>query len=206
MTEPTAAGYGHLVIRAGPAGPQPAGHLHEAGRNHPTLEARPALGAFFPTFPRHHTMITGSKRHTGASARTTRSSTSGGTRPRDSARMPRSCSPAAASAASRPSMTCARHLADFAAAPGLRVRHNTRVVRVDNNFLGAHQLKSRDAILNGSLLGSRHTVRTLARVLEQRGYGVPRPHQVVPPEPTAPAGAVIARVLENKQGALGRAR
>lgn len=50
MTEPTAVDFGHLVIGAGPAGSQPAGHLHEAGRNHRALEAGPAPGAFFATF------------------------------------------------------------------------------------------------------------------------------------------------------------
>ncbi|HEX4786925.1 MAG TPA: NAD(P)-binding domain-containing protein [Actinospica sp.] len=65
MTAPTTDSYSHLVIGAGPAGLQLAHHLHEAGRDYTVLEAGEAPGTFFATFPRHRTLISSNKRHTG---------------------------------------------------------------------------------------------------------------------------------------------
>jgi thioredoxin reductase len=56
----------YLVIGAGPAGLQ-LGHLLErAGRDYLIVEAGPAPGTFFRTFPRHRTLISINKVHTGS--------------------------------------------------------------------------------------------------------------------------------------------
>ncbi|PWI42279.1 NAD(P)-binding domain-containing protein [Streptomyces sp. ICBB 8177] len=56
----------YLVIGAGPAGVQMGLHLKEAGRDHLILEAGDAPGTFFRTFPRHRTLISVNKPHTGS--------------------------------------------------------------------------------------------------------------------------------------------
>ncbi|WP_228010371.1 NAD(P)-binding domain-containing protein [Nonomuraea phyllanthi] len=55
----------HLVIGAGPAGLQLGHFLQEQGRDYLILEAGPAPGQFFRTYPRHRTLISINKRHTG---------------------------------------------------------------------------------------------------------------------------------------------
>ena len=65
MTEPTAQTVSHLIIGAGPAGLQLAKQLQDAGRTYTVLEAGAAPGTFFATFPRHRTLISINKPHTG---------------------------------------------------------------------------------------------------------------------------------------------
>ncbi|MFI0411123.1 NAD(P)-binding domain-containing protein [Actinomadura sp. 3N508] len=55
----------YLVIGAGPAGLQLGYLLKKAGRSHLILEAGPAPGMFFRTFPRHRQLISTNKKHTG---------------------------------------------------------------------------------------------------------------------------------------------
>ncbi|GII04458.1 pyridine nucleotide-disulfide oxidoreductase [Planobispora takensis] len=55
----------YLVIGAGPAGLQLGYFLGRAGRSYLILEAGPAPGMFFRTFPRHRRLISINKRHTG---------------------------------------------------------------------------------------------------------------------------------------------
>ncbi|MFG1708929.1 NAD(P)-binding domain-containing protein [Nonomuraea sp. M3C6] len=55
----------YLVIGAGPAGLQLGYFLHKTGRNYLILEAGSAPGQFFRTFPRHRTLISINKKHTG---------------------------------------------------------------------------------------------------------------------------------------------
>ncbi|MET8851327.1 NAD(P)-binding domain-containing protein [Amycolatopsis sp. NPDC004625] len=55
----------YLVVGAGPAGLQLAQHLGRAGRRYLVLEAGSAPGHFFETFPRHRTLISINKKHTG---------------------------------------------------------------------------------------------------------------------------------------------
>ena len=52
------------MIGAGPAGLQLAYLLGKAGRDHVVLEAGPAAGTFYRTFPRHRRMISINKPHT----------------------------------------------------------------------------------------------------------------------------------------------
>jgi thioredoxin reductase len=55
----------YIVIGAGPAGVQLGYHLARAGRDHLVLEAGDSAGTFFRTFPRHRTLISNNKKHTG---------------------------------------------------------------------------------------------------------------------------------------------
>ena len=65
VTEPTAQTVSHIVIGAGPAGLQLAKHLQDAGHAYAVLEAGEAPGTFFATYPRHRTLISINKVHTG---------------------------------------------------------------------------------------------------------------------------------------------
>jgi thioredoxin reductase len=55
----------YLIVGAGPAGLQLGHHLGCAGRDYAILEAGPAPGTFFRTFPRHRKLISINKPHTG---------------------------------------------------------------------------------------------------------------------------------------------
>ncbi|WIV58582.1 NAD(P)-binding domain-containing protein [Amycolatopsis nalaikhensis] len=55
----------YLVVGAGPAGLQLGQHLGHAGHRYLVLEAGSAPGHFFETFPRHRTLISINKKHTG---------------------------------------------------------------------------------------------------------------------------------------------
>ncbi|NUP51629.1 MAG: NAD(P)-binding domain-containing protein, partial [Catenulispora sp.] len=128
MTEATTVDYSHLVIGAGPAGLQLASHLQEAGRDYAVLEAGPAPGTFFATFPRHRRMISNNKTHTGTSD------------PELNLRMDWN-----SLLSSDPDLLFTRYseryfpaaddflryLADYAAALDLRVHYNTRAVRIE---------------------------------------------------------------------------
>ncbi|EWM12290.1 NAD(P)-binding domain-containing protein [Kutzneria sp. 744] len=56
----------YLVIGAGPAGLQMGRHLKEAGRAYLIVEAGPGAGTSFTVFPRHRTLISSNKPHTGS--------------------------------------------------------------------------------------------------------------------------------------------
>jgi thioredoxin reductase len=55
----------YVVLGAGPAGLQLGYSLKQAGRSYLILEAGPTPGTFFKTFPRHRTLISINKKHTG---------------------------------------------------------------------------------------------------------------------------------------------
>jgi len=55
----------YLVVGAGPAGLQLGQFLGHAGHRYLVLEAGSAPGHFFETFPRHRTLISINKKHTG---------------------------------------------------------------------------------------------------------------------------------------------
>ena len=131
MTESTmidGAAYDHLVIGAGPAGLQLARHLRQAGSRYTVLEAGDAPGTFFATFPRHRTMISNNKVHTGTDD------------PELNLRMdwnsilsddPNLLFTRYTERYFPPADVFCRYLADFAAASGLDVHYKTRVVRVE---------------------------------------------------------------------------
>ncbi|MEV6603528.1 NAD(P)-binding domain-containing protein [Kutzneria sp. NPDC051319] len=56
----------YLVIGAGPAGLQVAYFLERRGCDYTVLEASTEAGAFFSVYPRHRTLISVNKRHTGS--------------------------------------------------------------------------------------------------------------------------------------------
>ena len=55
----------YLVVGAGPAGIQAGYFLDRAGRDYLVVEAGAAPGGFFTRFPRHRTLISINKVHTG---------------------------------------------------------------------------------------------------------------------------------------------
>jgi thioredoxin reductase len=57
----------YIIIGAGPAGLQLAYHLQQAGHSYLVLERGKGAGTFFKTFPRHRTLISSNKVHTGVS-------------------------------------------------------------------------------------------------------------------------------------------
>lgn len=63
MTESSVLDY--LIVGAGPGGLQLGYHLRRAGRNHLVVERGATPGTFFRTFPRHRTLISSNKVHTG---------------------------------------------------------------------------------------------------------------------------------------------
>jgi len=128
VSEPTSETFSHLIIGAGPAGLQLARQLQEAGRSYAVLEARDAPGAFFATYPRHRTLISINKPHTGTDD------------PELNLRMdwnslltpdPRLLFTRYTERYFPAADDLRRYLADYAAAFDLRIRYNTRVARVE---------------------------------------------------------------------------
>ncbi|WP_188188106.1 NAD(P)-binding domain-containing protein [Nonomuraea sp. SYSU D8015] len=118
----------YLVIGAGPAGLQLGYFLHRAGRTYQILEAGPAPSQFFRTFPRHRTLISINKKHTGWDD------------PELNLRMdwnsllsddPELLFTRYSDRYFPHADDMVRYLADFAKANELRVTYDSRVVRVD---------------------------------------------------------------------------
>ncbi len=55
----------YVIVGAGPAGLQMGSFLHDAGRDYVILEGSDSPGYFFTRFPRHRTLISNNKIHTG---------------------------------------------------------------------------------------------------------------------------------------------
>jgi thioredoxin reductase/MFS family permease len=117
----------YLVIGAGPAGLQLGYFLERAGRDNLVVEAGPAPGTFFRRFPRHRRLISINKPHTGWDD------------PELNLRMdwnsllsedPRLRFTRYSGRYLPDADDMVRYLADFADAFHLRVRYDTRVVRV----------------------------------------------------------------------------
>jgi thioredoxin reductase len=129
-TSPTTSGRSVmdcLVIGAGPAGLQLGYFLERAGRDYLILESGPTPGTFFRTFPRHRRLISINKPHTGWDD------------PELNLRMDWNSLLSDDPYLKFPSYTeryfpdaddLVQYLADFASALRLRVRYDTRVVRV----------------------------------------------------------------------------
>jgi len=120
----------YLVIGAGPAGLQLAYFLEQTGRDYMVLEAGPAPGTFFRSFPRHRTLISSNKRYTGS------------TDPEFNLRMDwnslLSDDPALrftrySERYFPPADEMVRYLGDFAAAFRLRVKYDTHVAHITRN-------------------------------------------------------------------------
>jgi thioredoxin reductase len=133
VTESTIESFSHLVIGAGPAGLQLARHLQEAGRDYTVLEAGSAPGTFFATFPRHRTLISINKPHTGTddpelNLRMDWNSVLSSDPELLFTRYTERYFPAADD--------LRRYLADYAAAGALRIEYGARVTRIERDEQG----------------------------------------------------------------------
>jgi thioredoxin reductase len=117
----------YLVIGAGPAGLQLGYFLQQSGRDYLILEAGGTPGTFFRTFPRHRSLISINKPHTGESD------------PERNLRMdwnsllsddPRLLFTRYSERYFPAADDLVRYLADFADATRLRIQYDTRVVEV----------------------------------------------------------------------------
>ena len=171
MSEPTAqpmttTTVSHLIIGAGPAGLQLARHLQEAGHGYAVLEAGEAPGTFFATYPRHRTLISINKPHTGTDD------------PELNLRMdwnsiltpdPKLLFTRYSERYFPAAQDLRRYLADYAAAFDLRIHYNTRVERITRSAVdGDFTVEASD--------GSRWQARV---VIVATGVGTP----YVPPIP-----------------------
>ncbi|GAA2677995.1 MULTISPECIES: NAD(P)-binding domain-containing protein [Actinosynnema] len=124
---PTEEAVDYLVIGAGPAGLQAGYFLAKAGRSYLVVESGEAAGAFFTRFPRHRTLISINKVHTGWDDPELRlrndwnSLLSEEHEPLFTRRTPRYFPHAD---------EMVGYLADFAATHGIDVRYGTRLVEI----------------------------------------------------------------------------
>ncbi|WP_225850477.1 NAD(P)-binding domain-containing protein [Streptomyces sp. HPF1205] len=154
----------YLVVGAGPAGLQAGYFLERAGRNYLVVEAGEAPGTFFTRYPRHRTMISNNKVHTGwddpeLNLRTDWNSLlSEENRPLFTAVTPRYFPPAD---------DFVGYLADFAATHRLRIHYRTRITRISRPAEGGEFVAEAE---DGSVLRARRVIMA---------SGVTRPY--IPP-------------------------
>ncbi|MER5268170.1 NAD(P)-binding domain-containing protein [Actinosynnema sp. NPDC002837] len=123
----------YLIIGAGPAGVQLAALLERDGRDYAVLERGSAPGTFFTRYPRHRTLISINKVHSGYADPEQRLRMDWNSLLTDDpellfTRYSRRYFPAADD--------LVRYLADFAAATGIRVHYDTEVVRISRDDEG----------------------------------------------------------------------
>ncbi|MFI6348331.1 NAD(P)-binding domain-containing protein [Streptomyces sp. NPDC050560] len=116
----------YLILGAGPAGLQAGYCLQKSGRSYLIVERGEAPGTFFTKYPRHRTLISSNKVHTGwddpeLKLRTDWNSLLSDDGPLFTTYTPRYFPPAD---------VLVRYLADFAAAHGLNTRFDTRIERI----------------------------------------------------------------------------
>jgi thioredoxin reductase len=131
--------YEYLILGAGPAGLQMGHHLSRAGHSYLILEAGDTPGTFFKTFPRHRTLLSTNKVHTGSTdpelnLRFDWNSLldEDGKGEMVFTRYSRDYFP--------PADELVRYLSDYAEFYGLNVRCNTRVLRVERSNAGQFRL------------------------------------------------------------------
>jgi thioredoxin reductase len=122
----------YLIIGAGPAGLQLAALLERDGHDYVVLEAGPAPGMFFRTYPRHRQLISINKIHTGSddpefNLRADWNSLLTDDPALNFSRYSKRYFP--------PADDLVRYLADFAA--GLNVQYDTRVTKISSGFVVA---------------------------------------------------------------------
>ncbi len=182
--------YEYLILGAGPAGLQMGHHLSRAGHSYLILEAGDTPGTFFKTFPRHRTLLSSNKVHTGSTdpelnLRFDWNSLldEDGKGEMVFTRYSRDYFP--------PADELVRYLADYAEFYGLNVRCNTRVLRVERSNAG--QFRLTDAT-GGVFTCQRLIVAT----------GASRPY--VPADPGHRAGGELRRRLGRSGGLRQPAR
>ncbi|MGW2642920.1 NAD(P)-binding domain-containing protein [Streptomyces sp. NPDC001348] len=116
----------YLVIGSGPAGLQAGYFLEKNGRDYLIVEQSNAPGAFFTRFPRHRTLISSNKVHTGWSDPEMRLRVDWNSLLSDEGPLFTTYSPRYFP----PADDFVRYLTDFARTQGLRIRFDTRVVRI----------------------------------------------------------------------------
>ncbi|HEV2634564.1 MAG TPA: NAD(P)-binding domain-containing protein [Actinocrinis sp.] len=189
--------YDCLVVGAGPAGLQLGALLQAESRDYLIVEAGPAPGTFFTVYPRHRTLISINKPHTGT------------TDPELNLRMdwnsllsddPDLLFTRYTERYFPPADELPRYLGDFAKALGLRVAFDAPVVRVDREEDGVFVVEVGAGGEGGTEGGTAYRAR---RVVMATGVG----RLYVPPipgielverydtMPTDPAGFVDQRVL-----------
>ena len=131
--------YEYLILGAGPAGLQMGHHLSRAGHSYLILEAGDTPGTFFKTFPRHRTLLSNNKVHTGSTDPELNLRfdwhsllDEDGKGEMVFTRYSRDYFP--------PADELVRYLADYAEFYGLNVRCNTRVLRVERSNAGQFRL------------------------------------------------------------------
>jgi thioredoxin reductase len=117
----------YLIVGAGPAGLQLAYDLDRAGRDYLVVEAGAAPGTFFGTFPRHRTLISINKVHTGYDDPELRMRMDWNSLLTDDpdllfTRYSKKFLP--------PAEALLRYLADFVEATGVKIRFNTTVDQI----------------------------------------------------------------------------
>jgi thioredoxin reductase len=126
----TSSYFDYLIIGAGPAGCQLGYFLEKAGRNYLILEAGDSPGTFFRTFPRHRTLISNNKRHTGWSDPELNLRMDWNSLLSDDSHL---LFTGRSTSYFPPADEMVRYLSDFAGASGLRIQCNTRVANVCRN-------------------------------------------------------------------------
>ncbi|WP_328471896.1 NAD(P)-binding domain-containing protein [Streptomyces sp. NBC_00448] len=155
----------YLVVGAGPAGIQAGYFLERAGRDYLVVEEGAAPGTFFTRFPRHRTLISINKVHTGWDDPELRLRTDWNSLLSDE-RGPLFTAVTPRYFPSADDMV--GYLADFAATHRLRIRYNTRIAHI-----------SRPAHLHGDFLAQAADGTTLRAKRLIVATGVTRPH--IPP-------------------------
>lgn len=133
----------YLILGAGPAGLQMGHHLSRAGHSYMILEGGDSPGAFFKQFPRHRTLISSNKVHTGFEDPEINLRFDWNSLLDDDGRgeLPfkqysRKYFP--------PADEMVRYLADYAEFYGLNVRCNTRILRIEKPHAGQFRLTDAD--------------------------------------------------------------
>jgi thioredoxin reductase len=134
----------YLVVGAGPAGLQLAHDLDRAGREYVVVEAGSAPGTFFSTYPRHRTLISINKVHTGYDDPELRMRMDWNSLLTEDpdllfTRYSKKFLP--------PAESLLRYLADFVEATGVKIRFNSRVTRISRRGDFRVELDSGDEII-----------------------------------------------------------